>query len=113
MSIASEALLILTNLPDGKAASELARQLVEQRLAACVSILPAMRSIYRWQGSIEEAGEVALLIKTVRPRYAELEAAIRAAHPYDVPEIIAVPIVAGLPDYLAWLTQATDKDCNV
>lgn len=107
------ALLIFTNLPDVPTARALAQRLVANRLAACVNILPVVESIYRWQDSVEQASEVALLIKTVQERYDELEATIRAAHPYQVPEIIAVPIVAGLPAYLDWLTVETKKDIDV
>jgi periplasmic divalent cation tolerance protein len=109
----SEALLILTNLPDLASAQALARLLVERKLAACVNILPAVQSVYRWQGEVEQAVEVTLLIKTSAHRYAELESTIKAAHPYALPEIIALPIVAGLPAYLDWITAETQKDVNV
>lgn len=99
--------LVLTNLPDGDAARDLARHLVEARLAACVNILAPCRSVYHWEGNIEEATEVPLLIKTTGTRYAALEAAIREQHPYELPEIIAVPIEHGLPGYLAWVAHAT------
>jgi periplasmic divalent cation tolerance protein len=108
-----QALLVLTNVPDATAAKALARRLVEQRLAACVNILPGVQSVYQWQGAIEEVSEVTLLVKTVQSRYAELEAAIRAGHPYQVPEIIALPITAGLPQYLDWITQETKKNVDV
>jgi periplasmic divalent cation tolerance protein len=107
------ALLVFTNLPDVPTAQALAQQLVASRLVACVNILPAVESIYRWQDVVEQASEVTLLIKTVAARYDEVEAAIRAAHPYQVPEIIGVPIVAGLPAYLHWLTTETRKDFDV
>lgn len=113
MSLASQALLVLTNAPNEEVAEQLARLLVERRLAACVNILPAMRSIYRWEGQIEEASEVAMQIKTISAHYTELEAAIKAVHPYTVPEIIAIPIVDGLSAYLAWITQETSKERNV
>jgi len=100
-------LLVLTNLPDDETAHRLAGQLVEARLAACVNILAPCRSVYRWDGRIENAAEVPLLIKTTAARYAELEAAIRARHPYELPEIIAVPISHGLPGYLAWIAAET------
>ena len=107
-------LLVLTNLPDREAAESLAQTLVERRLAACVNILSPCRSVYRWQGAIEAADEVPVLIKTVQARYAELEAAIRERHPYELPEIIALPVTAGLSGYLAWVaaeTPGSEKPC--
>jgi periplasmic divalent cation tolerance protein len=101
------ALLVLTNLPDRPAAEALAKSLIEARLAACVNILAPCRSVYRWQGAVETADEVPLLVKTTEARYAALEAAIRAQHPYELPEVIAVPIAHGLPDYLAWVAAET------
>ncbi len=101
------ALLVLTTLPDRASAERLASSLVDQRLAACASIQAPCQSIYRWQGKVESASEVPLHLKTTVARYAELAAAIRAAHPYDVPEIIAVPISHGLPAYLSWLATET------
>ena len=98
-----ETLLVFTHLSDAGVAEELAALLLEQRLAACVNILPPCRSHYRWQGRLESADEVPLLIKTTRARYAELEAAMRALHPYEVPEIIALPLTGGLPAYLDWV----------
>jgi len=100
-------LLVITNLPDQAAAEALARMLVDQRVAACVNVLAPCRSVYRWQNAVETAVEVPLLIKTSAERYTDLEAAIRAAHPYELPEIIAVPIERGLPDYLAWVAAET------
>lgn len=108
-----QALMVFTNVPDAAIAASIARQLVEQRLAACVNVLPRVQSIYRWQGIIEEATEVSLLIKTTHARYAELEAAIKVLHPYDVPEVIALPIAAGLPQYLGWIAKETEKDVDV
>jgi periplasmic divalent cation tolerance protein len=102
-----EALLVLTNLPDAASAQALAEHVVSERLAACVNILTPCRSVYRWQGQVETAEEVPLLIKTTAARYPDLEAAIRARHPYELPEIVAVPISRGLPTYLAWLTAET------
>jgi len=97
----------MTSLPDESAAQALATKLVTERLAACVSVLAPCRSAYRWQGGIENATEVPLLIKTTKARYAALEAAIRAGHPYELPEIIAVPIAHGLPEYLGWVAAET------
>lgn len=106
-------LLILTNAPDEASAHTIARSLVEQKLAACVNLMPGIKSVYRWQGAIEEAAEVTMLIKSTEDRYAELETAIRQAHPYEVPEIIALPLTAGLPAYLAWVGAETKKDVDV
>ena len=102
-----QTLLVLTNLPDEASAQALATALVTERMAACVNILAPCRSVYRWQGEIESAQEVPLLIKTTTARYAALEAAIRARHPHELPEIIAVPIAHGLPEYLSWVAAET------
>lgn len=102
-----QTLLILTNLPDQASAQAMAESLVADRLAACVNILAPCRSVYRWQGRVEDAPEIPLLIKTTAARYAALEAAIRAGHPYELPEIIAVPIARGLPEYLNWVASET------
>ena len=96
-------LLVLTNLPDRAAAERLADALIEKRVAACVNILAPCRSVYRWKGAVQHDEEYPMLIKTAAERYPDLEAAIRAAHPYELPEIIAVPIECGLPAYLEWL----------
>lgn len=104
----NEVLVVLTNLPDAASAERLARQLIEQRAAACVNQLAPCSSTYRWQGEIETATEVPLLIKTTRAAYPRLEQAIRAAHPYELPEIVALPVAAGLLAYLAWVGQETE-----
>lgn len=95
--------LALTTCPNQAAAEALARALVTDGLAACVNVLPAMRSIYRWRGNIEAADEYLLLIKGKTTDYPAIERRIRELHNYELPEVIAVPIVAGLPAYLAWL----------
>jgi periplasmic divalent cation tolerance protein len=100
-------LLVLTNAPSADSARHIARSLVDARLAACVNILPACQSVYRWQGAVEEAAEVPVLIKTTAAHYAAVEAAIRLAHPYELPEIIAVPVERGLPGYLSWVATET------
>lgn len=100
-------LLVLTNLPDRAAAERLAGALVEQRVAACVNILAPCKSVYRWKGAVQHDDEHPLLVKTTSERYPALEAAIRAAHPYELPEIIAVPVEHGLPAYLAWVDAET------
>lgn len=104
-----DSLLILTNLPDAESAENLARALVEARVAACVNVLAPCRSIYRWQGGVETAAEIPLLIKTTAVNYPGVEAIVRAHHPYDVPELIATPITNGLPAYLEWLALETEK----
>ena len=100
-------ILVISTLPDQEKAQQLAYTLVEQRLAACVNILPSASSVYRWQGKVETANETIILIKTTMARYPALEAAIKELHPYELPEIIAVPLVAGLPAYLAWVETET------
>ncbi|WP_137936861.1 divalent-cation tolerance protein CutA [Chitinivorax sp. B] len=98
-------LLIITTLPDTESAHRLATDLVEAKLAACINILPSTTSVYRWQGKTETACEIPLLIKTRADRYPAVEAAIRSAHPYELPEIIAVNIDKGLPEYLNWVAN--------
>lgn len=100
-------LLVFTNLPDRASAEKLAAALVEQRVAACVNVLAPCRSVYRWQGAVRHEEEHPVLVKTTSARYAALEAAIRALHPYELPEIVAVPIERGLPAYLEWLAAET------
>ena len=100
-------LLVLTNLPERAAAERLADLLVEKRLAACVNILAPCRSVYRWQGAVRHDEEHPLLIKTTAERYPALEQALRSGHPYELPEIIAVPIERGLPAYLQWVAAET------
>ena len=100
-------LLVLTNLPDRAAAERLADALIEKRVAACVNILAPCRSVYRWKGAVQHDEEHPVLIKTTAERYPVLETAIRAVHPYELPEIIAVPIERGLPTYLAWVDTET------
>ena len=102
-----ETLLVLTNLPDRPSAERLAQSLVEARLAACVNILAPCRSVYKWKGAVESTQEHPMLIKTTRDCYASLEAAIRAVHPYELPEIIAVPVAAGYTAYLDWVAAET------
>lgn len=96
-------LLVLCTCPDHALAERLARSLVEARLAACVNVLPRLESIYRWQGQVETAEEWLLLIKARAADYPALERHIRDLHPYQVPEVIALPIVQGLAAYLAWI----------
>jgi len=102
-------LLVITNLPDGPSAEKLARQLVEARAAACVNQLAPCISTYRWKNNIETATEVPLLIKTTQAAYPRLEKLIREVHPYELPEIIAVPLTAGLPAYMDWIAVETNS----
>lgn len=101
------AILVLTSLPDHEAAVALARSLVTGRLAACVNVGAPVESMYHWRGEIETAREVPLTIKTRGDLYAEVEAAIVAAHPYELPEIVAVPVSHGFAPYLGWIAAET------
>ena len=96
---------VLTNLPDSEAAFNLARELVQLRLAACANVLAPVTSFYRWEDKVEQATEYPLLIKSTRERYIELEDAIRKRHPYSLPEIVAWPIELGLAGYLRWVEE--------
>ena len=88
----------------------MARMLVERRLAACVSVVPGVRSFYRWQGAIESAGEWLLLAKSSRERFSELSMALQQAHSYDVPEILALPVIEGAANYLNWLASSVGTE---
>jgi periplasmic divalent cation tolerance protein len=100
-------LLVLTNLPDRASAERLADLVVGKNLAACVNILAPCRSVYRWKGAVQHDEEHPMLIKTTTERYGALEQALRSGHPYELPEIIAVPIDRGLPAYLDWVAAET------
>jgi periplasmic divalent cation tolerance protein len=104
--MSEESILVLSTFPDADTARRVARVLVEERLAACVNLVPQIESIYRWEGAIESASEVLALIKSNNWKYQLIEARIRELHPYKVPEIIAVRIDAGLADYLRWIDQS-------
>ena len=99
-----EPVVVLCTFPDLDQARQIGAALVERQVAACVNLLPGVESIYRWEGKVERAGEVLAVIKTTH--YPELEAAIRELHPYEVPEILALPIVAGLAEYLKWMGES-------
>ena len=100
-------LLVLTTLPERGAAEALARELLASRLAACVHVGATVQSLYHWRGQIETAAEIPLAIKTSARLYPRLEAAIRARHPYELPEIVAVPVERGSSDYLEWVNAET------
>jgi periplasmic divalent cation tolerance protein len=107
MNTPQQSLVVWCNCPDETSATELAHGIITARLAACVNQMGAVKSSYHWEGGIESATEVPLMIKTTQAAYPQLEAWLIAHHPYDVPEIIALPIVAGSPSYLHWLAQET------
>jgi periplasmic divalent cation tolerance protein len=100
-------ILVLTTLPERAQAEALARELVTSRLAACIQIGSTVQSLYHWQGQIETAAEIPLAIKTRAALYHQVEEAIRKRHPYELPEIVAVPITDGLHGYLAWIAAET------
>ena len=95
--------LVLTTCPDMEAAERLAQALVTERLVACVNILPITKSIYLWKGKVESAAEQLLIMKSVARAFRAIQKRILELHPYELPEVIAVPIADGLPDYLAWI----------
>ena len=99
--------IVLNTCPDQETAQDIASQLVELQLAACINIIPGIESIYRWQDQVESATECLLIIKTQSDCYTELEATIKSLHPYELPEVVAVSIEAGLPAYLDWINNNT------
>lgn len=105
MSAESELIVVLCTVPDGPTAEKLAKGLVDERLAACVNAIPGVKSFYRWQGKLETDEEIQLLIKTRKGRFDELAAWIKAHHPYDVPEIVALPAERVSDDYLTWAIE--------
>jgi periplasmic divalent cation tolerance protein len=103
----TDVLVVLVTVPTADQAAELARALVEARLAACGNIVPGLRSIYRWEGKVHDEAEALLVLKTTRGRYAALRDRILALHPYEVPEVLALPVEAGSARYLAWVGAET------
>ncbi len=100
-----DVLLVISTFPNAETAEQIANELIDAKLAACVNILPAIKSIYRWQGKVENAVETIAFLKTTTRHLPDLKAKLRASHPYDVPEIICLPIVDGLPEYLQWVRE--------
>jgi periplasmic divalent cation tolerance protein len=103
----AEPVLVITNFPDKKSAVAMAEALIDQQLAACVNVLSPCTSVYRWQGNVESADEIPVLIKTRRRHYERVEQLIKMMHPYELPEVIMVPITDGLPAYLQWIANET------
>jgi periplasmic divalent cation tolerance protein len=103
------ALVVLSTFPDAETAARIARVLVDERLAACANLVAAVRSIYRWQGAIQDDAESLAIIKTTADRYPALATRIAELHPYEVPEIIALPLADGHPPYLAWLAGQVSR----
>ena len=103
----SDTIVVLTTMPDSSSAEELAESLVTAKLAACVNVMPAMTSIYMWQDKLEHGSEHQLLIKTRAECYESLANVIQSRHPYELPEIIAIPVCTGLPAYLNWIAENT------
>jgi periplasmic divalent cation tolerance protein len=106
----TDKIVVLSACESAEEAGRLARALVERRLAACVNIVPGVRSVYRWKGAVEDTGEWLVLIKSRRDLFDRLRQAIEKEHSYEVPEIIALPVVAGSENYLAWLAAETAGD---
>jgi periplasmic divalent cation tolerance protein len=103
----TDALLVFTTLPSADKAAELAKLLVSERLVACANLLPAIRSIYRWQGELHDENEVLVLLKTRAEHLERLKLRILEVHPYEVPEVLAVPVESGYQPYLDWLAGET------
>lgn len=103
----TEAIVVLVTTPTPERAAELARALVEERLAACGNVVPGLRSIYRWEGKVEDEAEALLVLKTTRACFEALRDRVLALHPYAVPEVLALPVVAGSAPYLAWIGAET------
>ncbi len=104
-----EVLTVFTTWPDVETARTVAHTLVEEKLAACGNIVPGVESIYRWEGKVETGAEVLVIFKTTRGCYAALEARVRALHPYEVPEVLAVRVTDGLPAYLRWVVESCGR----
>ena len=103
----TDALLVLTTLPNAEAAGEMAKRVVEEKLAACANLFPALRSVYRWNGKVQDENEVLVLLKTRQQHYERLKSRILELHPYDVPEVLAIPVEQGHQAYLDWIARET------
>lgn len=107
--MSSEVVLLLSNFPDADAARKAVRTLVEERLIACGNLIPGVESIYEWKGTIETSAEVMVILKTIAARADEAQTRLRALHPYEVPEILRLPVTGGWPGYLAWVDGQVDR----
>ena len=101
-------IIALNTCPNTETAQKIAHSLLEHGLAACINIIPTVQSVYRWQGKIEQENEALLMIKTRKDKFTQLESLIRRLHPYELPEIVAVPIEAGTKEYLNWIDQSLE-----
>ena len=101
-----EILVALSTFPDAETARRIAEKLVAKNLVACANITAQVESVYRWQGTIETGNEALVLFKVTADRYAAFEKGLKALHPYEVPEIIALPVTRGLPEYLRWVSES-------
>jgi periplasmic divalent cation tolerance protein len=101
----TDKIVVFSTCGSADEAEQLARRLVEKHLAACVNVISPVRSFYRWKGAVEDSTEWLLMIKSSRPLFAALRAVLEAAHSYEVPEVIALPVVEGSPNYLSWIEQ--------
>ncbi len=101
-----QVLLAISTFPDAETADRIAHKLIAEKFAACANIMPAVHSIYRWKDKIETAGEAIAFFKTTPDHQAAFQEKLRALHPYDVPEIVFIPVVTGLPDYLQWVIES-------
>jgi periplasmic divalent cation tolerance protein len=106
----AEPLVALTTLEDRAQAEALVRRLVDDRLVACGTVMPDATSVYRWEGGVRSAGEAVVLLKTTGARWSALVAAVKRHHPYSLPELLALPVVAGLPDYVRWVASETEPE---
>ena len=109
MSAANDIQIVFCTVPDSDTGHRIAAQLVEYGLAACVNLIPGIESVYRWKGQLEKTSEILLMIKSRSADYTQVEAAISALHPYELPEIIAVPLSNGLPGYLDWVRTVDNE----
>lgn len=103
-----EVLVVLCTFPDEERARQIGALLVERQVAACVNVMPGLRSIYRWEGKVHDEAEALAVIKTTRAAYPALEAVLLEAHPYDTPEVLALPVAAGSEAYLSWVAAGVD-----